>query len=104
MTVSVAGNKSSAKVGRKALFGEGAVEDLRSREIVQIKGDDIKRLVGGGASVAYNQERKIWVVENSGKAGKVNEEAVERIVECLKNLKAERVVKLKAISHLMILL
>ena len=95
VTVSVASNRVPVKVSAKALFGKTEVDSLRSRDIVQIKGEDIKRLVGGGASVEYNQERKIWVVDSSGKSGKVDEVAVEKIVKALESLKAERVVKLK---------
>ncbi len=95
VTLSVSTNRAPVKVRTEALAGEDGFVGLRSREILSVDPQDVKRLVGAGASVEFNPERKVWMVETPANAGKVDEKAVEAIVAELKSLVAERVVKLK---------
>lgn len=95
VTLSVSTNRAPVKVRLAALADEEGLVGLRSREILSVDPLDVKRLVGGGASVEFNPERKVWMVETSANAGKVDEAAVEAIVAELKSLAARRVVKLK---------
>ena len=95
VTLSVSTNRAPVKVRLASLVGEDGLMGLRSREILSVDPLDVKRLVGGGVSVEFNPERKVWMVETSASAGKVDERAVEAIVAELKSLMARRVVKLK---------
>ena len=80
VTLSVSTNRAPVKVRLAALADEEGLVGLRSREILSVDPLDVKRLVGGGASVEFNPERKVWMVETSANAGKVDEAAVEAIM------------------------
>lgn len=97
--VAVNEEAESAAFSKVLLFKDGGIEDLRSKEIIKISPDTIKRIVVGGAiiiepqSVVYDSSRRLWSAERPAGVSKVNEEAIKSILSVFESLVAEKVVK-----------
>lgn len=82
------------------LFKDGGIEDLRSREIIKVSSDTIKRIVVDGASVieprsvVYDSTRRIWSAERPLNVSAVNETAIKEILSVFESLVADKVVKI----------
>lgn len=103
ISVSVLADAPAAKVSPDALFGDMAIEDLRSREILRIAPGDVRRVTSSfsGAnseSVAVVRDRDLgtWKVESSVRPAAASREAVEALLSALDPLRAAKTVKLKA--------
>lgn len=90
----------SAELSKMLMFKNGGLEDLRSREIIRVSSDTIKRIVVDGAavdvpmSVVYDPSRRLWSAERPMGGAIVNEEAIKSILGVFEPLVAEKVVKL----------
>lgn len=99
--VTVNEDGESADLAKVMLFKDCGIEDLRSREIIKIAPDTIKRIVVGGGSVVetksvvYDFNRRSWIAERPAGALKVNDEAVKSILSLFSSLMAEKIVKLR---------
>lgn len=99
--VSVQDSSPAETVSAKRLFGEMDVEDLRSREMMNIAPADVRRLTAvrgqeRPSSVVFNADRGQWSVESADRPGAVVRQSVDAALAALSPLKAEKVVKLKA--------
>lgn len=99
--VAVNDESESAALPKVMLFKEGGIENLRSREIIKISPDTIKRIVVDGAlvvepkSVVYDSARRQWTAERPAGAATVNEEAIKSILGVFESLVAEKIVKVR---------
>lgn len=99
--VAVNDDKESVSLPKVMLFKEGGVEDLRSREIIKISPDTIKRIVVDGAlavepmAVVYDVSRRLWTAERPVGASTVNEDAIKSILGVFESLVAEKVIKVR---------
>ncbi len=100
MEVFVNDDAEGAALANVMLFKAGNIEDLRSREIIKIAPETIKRIVLDGTSIekpmsaVYDASRRIWSAERPVGASKVNEAAVKAILSVFESLVAEKVVKI----------
>lgn len=100
MEVFVNDDAEGASLASGLLFKAGGIEDLRSREIIKIAPETIKRIVLDGSSVeepraaVYDASRRVWLAERPVGALKVNEAAVKTILSVFESLVAEKVVKI----------
>lgn len=89
-----------AELSKEILFKNGGLEDLRSREIIKVSPDAIKRIVVDGAavdipmSVVYDPSRRLWSAERPAGGAIVNEESIKSILGIFESLVAGKVVKL----------
>jgi len=101
--VSVGTNAVPVSVSRAALLGGLRMEDLRSREILNIAPADLKRLVvtegdGRQTSVVFDAENRTWAVESAQGTVSVDREAVDRLAAELNPLTAVRIERLKVLT------
>ncbi len=102
IAVSVQTNGTTEIVARDALLGDFSLPDLRSLDILSISASDIRRvtLTPSSAekptSVVYDKDLLCWKIEASDKSGVVSVPAVEKLLEALNPLTAEKIVLLKA--------
>lgn len=101
VAIAVTSNSPPVVVSRETVLSGLRLEDLRSREILKIDPAGVKRLSvtvangGGATSVIYDRDRRVWNVESSPLAGKVDAGAVDSILALLNPLKAQWIVKMK---------
>lgn len=101
ISVSVLTNSAPVSVRRESVLGELRFEDLRSREILRVTPESVRRLVVTRAhqqkptSVVYGRERGAWNVESSERPGTVDAKAVSRLLAALSPLVSKRIVKIK---------
>lgn len=102
VSVSISTNAAAVTVSRSSVFGDRAIGQLRSLEMVRIDPLLVKRLSrtqsrpeSASVSVAYGRELKVWNVESPADGGRVDEQGVEKLIATLSPLVAERVEKLK---------
>lgn len=103
VTISLSTNSAPVTVARDSVLKGLRLEDLRSREILDIDPVGVKRVVVSGVAskptaVIYDKDRRAWNVESSEKAGKVSPEAVDALLEKIHPLRADWIVKLKVSS------
>ena len=101
VNVSLAVGTAPAKVPRKIVFADSGVERFRSKEMLALLPEQIKRIVVTKAgdksvSVVYDAGRRSWNVETSDSGGIVDMEALEAMLAKLNPLTAQDVVKLSA--------
>lgn len=99
VTVSVSPQGVKGRVSRDSVFGDWSYEDLRSREMLRIDGDLVRRVVsqpaaGVASAVVYDRERRAWHVERGAEGGRVGIRGVSAILTALSPLTAVRVEKL----------
>ena len=87
-------------VSRKALLGDLRLEDLRSREIINVAPAAVRRLVTTPrgekpTAVVYDKDRRAWNIEDTPVLGSVSTEGIETVLAALSPVKAETIVKLK---------
>jgi len=95
--VSIGKGVDPVVVSREALFAGLRIEDLRSKEILRVEADSVKRIVvtdraGTPVSVLYNASRREWMSEDTDKGVLIDGDAVSRLVSMLEAFKAVRVV------------
>lgn len=99
IVVGVSTSSAPVSVSREAI-GHIRLEDLRSREIMRIDPQNVKRIVvtprGGKPSAIVNdKDRRAWNVEQAPIAGAADAEAVDSILHALNPLDAQSIVMLK---------
>lgn len=87
-------------VSRAALLGDMRLEDLRSREIINVAPAAVRRLVTTPrgekpTAVVYDKDRRAWNIEVTPVPGSVSSEGIENVLAALSPVKAETIVKLK---------
>lgn len=101
VAVSVLTNGAPIVVSRSSVLGDYALEDFRSREVISVSADLVKRIVriGSGAdkpqSVIFDRERRVWNFDGQGTRTKVDESGVKSVLEAISPMLATKVVKLK---------
>ena len=102
VAVSVLTNSEPLTVSRDSVLGQMRIEDLRSRDILNLVPKTARRIVvtRGDAdarptAVAFGKERGAWNVESSSVSGRVDEDAVARLLGAMNPLKSLSIVKLK---------
>lgn len=102
LAVTVNTNGVPVSVGRDALLKGMRLEDLRSREILSIDPQSVRRIVAtpGGAdpkptAVVFDRDRTEWLVETSPRPGVADAAAVESVLDAVRNLEAKSIVHLK---------
>jgi len=100
VSVSVMTNSAPVVVRREAVLGDLRFEDLRSKSILRVETEAVRRLVVTRAAekptaIVYGRERGAWNVESSEAAGGVVVKSVQAVLSALKPLQASRIVKLK---------
>ena len=99
MAVSFGTNTSSVALSRSKIFGNGRLEDLRSKEMVNFDSAVVTRLVstvnGKTSSVVYSSEKNVWIPEGDT-ASNVNVAGVKKILAAINPLVAVRVENLRA--------
>ena len=85
VNVSLAVGTAPAKVPRKIVFADSGVERFRSKEMLALLPEQIKRIVVTKAgdksvSVVYDAGRRSWNVETSDSGGIVDMEALEAML------------------------
>lgn len=103
VTISLSTNAAPVTVARDSVLKGLRLEDLRSREILDVDPVGVRRVVVSTASskptaVVYDKDRRAWNVESSEKVGKVSPEAVDALLDKLHPLRADWIVKLKVSS------
>lgn len=99
--VSLNEEQDSSAFASVMLFKDGSIEDLRSREIIKVSSDTIKRIVVDGTSViepqsvVYDATRRTWSAERPQGAAMVNEAAIKGILSVFESLVADKVVKVR---------
>lgn len=97
--ISLGAGDRAVRVSRAALGPSFRLEELRSREMLNVDVASIRRLMVSGAgrtiSIVYDADRRAWNVETSPVAGTVRAEALARLLAALSPLTASRVEKLK---------
>ncbi len=101
VTVSVSPGEKSFTVSAEKVLANIRLADLRSREILKIKSEEVRRLVVTTAgvekptAVVYDGDRRAWNVESAPEPGIVNVAGVTEILKELASLQAASIVKLK---------
>ncbi len=98
--VSVAANAEPVAVSREQLFSNHRLEGLRSKNVLRVAADDVRRIVSTvngekPTSVVWNPDRRVWNVESAPEAGAADEKAIAAFLAVLNPLKAASVAKLK---------
>ena len=100
--VMVSTNARPISVSRRRVMGDARFEDFRSRNVISVAPESVKRIVStsaarSNASVAIvrGHERRGWVVENPESDKAVDEKKTAALLAALNPLKAVRVEKLK---------
>lgn len=102
--VSVGDDAKPVVVPRKTLFPDGGgFERLRAGEIVDLRSEEIRRVVSTPAgkdpvAVVFSGDRKAWSVEKAPDGAAASEGGVAKVVAALSPLKASRVVRLKVLA------
>lgn len=100
LTVSIATNTAAIGVAQKSVFGSLSPEDLRSKTMLAVPREQVRRIVRTPArqnlvSVVYDRARQAWNVEKSDEDCLVDEEGIAAVLGAVESLRAVRVVKLK---------
>ena len=98
--VSVATNAEPVAVSRARLFANHRLEDLRSKNVLRVAADDVRRIVSTAngekpTSVVWNPDSRVWNVESSPRVGAADEKAIAALLAALNPLRAASVAKLK---------
>jgi len=102
VSVSLSSDRDPIRVARAAVLPREGVNAIRSKSVLKVDPEAIRRLVrtpaaneGGQTAVVYSRERKGWSVEKPEGSGAVDIKAVKTAVNALVDLNAVRVEKLK---------
>lgn len=99
--VSLSTNAEKTVVSRATVFGSLTPEKLRSREIVRIDPNRVRRIVRTDnqskepVAVVYDRERKSWNVEKGIPGGVTSAKEISEVLSAINPLVALRVEKLK---------
>lgn len=92
-------------VSRQAVFPDFTIEDVRSRTILEIPPENIRRLTISTAgetkpvSVLYDPDKRTWNVESPARGMTAIQYSIDGMLSALSSLKADKIVKLKASSN-----
>ncbi len=98
--ISISTNSQPVSVSRESLLRGMRLENLRSRQIIDIDPVGVRRIVvwqapSSPTAVVYDKDRRAWNVESSPVPGKADAAAVETLLAALHPLRADWIVKLK---------
>ena len=98
--VSVATNAEPVSVARARLFADVRLEDLRSKNVLRVAADDVRRIVSTAngekpTAIVWNSDSRAWNIETSPRTGGIDEKAVAALLAELNPLRAASVAKLK---------
>lgn len=104
LQVSLGGAASPQAVSRAAVFPDGGgFERFRAKEIVDFRGETVKRLVSTdgtadarGVSVVFACDRRAWNVERAPEGAVASTDGIARVLDALMPLTALRVERLRA--------
>ena len=104
LKVSLGGASGPLAVSRAAVFPDGGgFERLRAKEIVDFRGETVKRLVSAdgtagvrGVSVVFARDRRVWNVERAPEGAVASTAGIARVLDALMPLTALRVERLRA--------
>lgn len=101
VAVSLMTNTAKTVVSRASVFGTTKPEDFRSKEIIKIDPDLVKRIVRNAGdspapvSVVYDRERKGWNLENGGANDVPDAKGIATVLSAINPLVASRIERLK---------
>lgn len=101
VAVSLTTNTAKTVVSRASVFGTTKLEDFRSREIIKVDPNLVKRIVRiadktpAPVSVVYDRERKGWNLENGGVDVVPDTKGISTVLSSINPLIALRIERLK---------